>query len=165
MRRHGLPFSEEEQRAIFAERVAAYSEFCRSGAVPLIEGMAETMNALAAAGRRVAVASNSLEEDILEILRHGGFADPAFGVVGRRRGLRPKPAPDIFIYAAGTLGVDPADCLVIEDSLKGLRAADAAGMACLIVRTPYNRAIAFPAGTPVLDGHAAFIDAVRSLEG
>ncbi len=39
-----------------------------------------------------------------------------------------KPAPDLFLYAAKEMGVEPARCLVIEDSLTGIRAARAAGM-------------------------------------
>lgn len=42
---------------------------------------------------------------------------------------RGKPAPDLFLHAAGRMGADPARCLVIEDSLTGIRAAHAAGMA------------------------------------
>ncbi len=40
-----------------------------------------------------------------------------------------KPAPDLFFHAAARMGADPARCLVIEDSLTGIRAARAAGMA------------------------------------
>jgi HAD superfamily hydrolase (TIGR01509 family) len=39
-----------------------------------------------------------------------------------------KPAPDIFLYAANELGVEPSKCLVIEDSLNGVRSGKAAGM-------------------------------------
>src|SRR5204863_7536835 len=41
---------------------------------------------------------------------------------------RGKPHPDIFLYAANRLGVNPSECLVIEDSAGGIRAAVAAGM-------------------------------------
>ena len=41
---------------------------------------------------------------------------------------RGKPAPDLFLHAAGTLGADPARCLVIEDSEVGLLAGENAGM-------------------------------------
>lgn len=41
---------------------------------------------------------------------------------------RGKPAPDLFLHAAARMGADPERCLVIEDSLMGLRAAHAAGM-------------------------------------
>ncbi len=44
-----------------------------------------------------------------------------------------KPAPDIFVLAASRLGVDPRYCLVIEDTLNGIRAAKAAGMYCLSI--------------------------------
>ena len=41
---------------------------------------------------------------------------------------RGKPDPDLFLHAAGTLGVEPAGCAVVEDSLYGVQAARAAGM-------------------------------------
>ena len=41
---------------------------------------------------------------------------------------RGKPHPDIFLFAASKLGVSPSECLVIEDSAGGIRAAVAAGM-------------------------------------
>ena len=53
---------------------------------------------------------------------------------------RGKPAPDLFLYAAEKMGVDPKDCVVIEDSPAGIKAAQSAGM----------RVIAFVGG-----GHAA----------
>ena len=43
---------------------------------------------------------------------------------------RPKPAPDLYLHAAAALGVAPSDCVVIEDSPTGARAAHAAGMVC-----------------------------------
>ncbi|MGV1005647.1 MAG: HAD family hydrolase [Candidatus Nanopelagicales bacterium] len=52
-----------------------------------------------------------------------------------------KPAPDVFLAAAAQLGVDPANCVVIEDAVPGLQAAHAAGM----------RAIAIPSVTDPLD--------------
>jgi len=42
-----------------------------------------------------------------------------------------KPAPDLFLHAAGTLGADPHDCLVVEDSPNGILAARAADMTVL----------------------------------
>ena len=42
-----------------------------------------------------------------------------------------KPAPDIFLYAAKRLGVQPEDCIVIEDSENGIEAATSAGMKCI----------------------------------
>jgi beta-phosphoglucomutase-like phosphatase (HAD superfamily) len=39
-----------------------------------------------------------------------------------------KPAPDLFLHAAATMGVKPADCVVVEDSPLGVAAANSAGM-------------------------------------
>jgi beta-phosphoglucomutase-like phosphatase (HAD superfamily) len=44
-----------------------------------------------------------------------------------------KPAPDVYLLAARRLGVDPARCLVVEDSLNGVRAGRAAGMTVVLV--------------------------------
>ncbi len=46
---------------------------------------------------------------------------------------RGKPAPDVFLLAAERLGVHPSNCLVIEDTLNGLRAALAGGMYCIAI--------------------------------
>ena len=55
----------------------------------------------------------------------GLFAGRAFTASEVARG---KPAPDLFLHAAGRMGVEPAACVVIEDSLNGVRAGLAAGM-------------------------------------
>lgn len=44
-----------------------------------------------------------------------------------------KPAPDVFLLAAMRLGIDPVACLVIEDTLNGIRAAKKAGMYCVAI--------------------------------
>lgn len=56
---------------------------------------------------------------------------------------RGKPHPDVFLFAAGQLGVDPSDCLVIEDSAGGIRGAVAAGMT----------AVGLCAASHIRDGH------------
>ncbi len=51
---------------------------------------------------------------------------------------RQKPFPDIFLKGAEKLGVPPENCVVIEDSLNGMRAAKAAGAACVAVTTAFD---------------------------
>lgn len=50
-----------------------------------------------------------------------------------------KPNPDIFLYAADKLKINPKDCLVIEDSSHGIEAAKSAGMTCIGINTAKNR--------------------------
>lgn len=47
--------------------------------------------------------------------------------------VRKKPAPDIFLAAARKLGVQPSECVVVEDAVNGVQAAKAAGMRCVAV--------------------------------
>jgi beta-phosphoglucomutase len=47
--------------------------------------------------------------------------------------LHPKPDPEIFLKCASKLGLQPERCVVVEDSVLGVRAAKAAGMRCIAV--------------------------------
>lgn len=76
----------------------------------------------------VSVASGGIRQavhDTLRIIGLEGHFDP---VVTRDDVARGKPAPDSFLLAAEKMGVDPARCLVFEDSPLGLKAAESAGM-------------------------------------
>jgi beta-phosphoglucomutase-like phosphatase (HAD superfamily) len=62
---------------------------------------------------------------------------------------RGKPAPDVYLLAAQTLKLAPGDCLALEDSVNGARAAVAAGMTCFAVPDPSHvAASAFAGVTP-----------------
>ena len=91
-----------------------------------VAGMPEALAALS--GPR-AVASSSAPDRLALSLSLTGLA-PLFGphVYSATMVQHGKPAPDLFLLAADRLGVAPADCVVIEDSPAGLRAARAAGM-------------------------------------
>lgn len=84
-------------------------------------------------GLRVAVASGGYRKHVQRTLRAIGVEDLFPVVVTNEDVPRVKPAPDLFLLAAQKLGVAPSACLVIEDSPKGREAAEAAGMACLLV--------------------------------
>ncbi|GAB2214885.1 hypothetical protein Droror1_Dr00019252 [Drosera rotundifolia] len=82
----------------------------------------------------LALASNSLREYIdAKISHHDGWEECFSVILGSDQVKSGKPAPDLFLEAARRLGVDAADCLVIEDSLVGVKAAKAAGMRVLAV--------------------------------
>lgn len=70
-----------------------------------------------------------------------------------------KPDPEIYLLVAEELAVAPAECLVIEDSLTGVKAALAAGMWCIAVTTPFTRK-ALHDGRP-LDRHWIVEDPVK----
>lgn len=82
---------------------------------------------------RVALASSSPARLIDEVLARFGIAPRFDAVVSGEAVAHPKPAPDIFLEAARRLGVAPEHCLVLEDSLAGVTAGHAAGMAVIAV--------------------------------
>lgn len=76
-----------------------------------------------------AVVSNSHMARVQASVRRAGL-DTIFGprVFSAEQVERPKPYPDVYLYAARQLGVEPQRCVVVEDSIAGLNAARAAGM-------------------------------------
>jgi HAD superfamily hydrolase (TIGR01509 family) len=74
------------------------------------------------------VASSSTPERIALSLGLTGLSDLFGHVFSATQVARGKPAPDLFLHAAERMGVDPQDCVVIEDSSAGVQAALAAGM-------------------------------------
>lgn len=78
------------------------------------------------------VASSSHHERIALALRLTGlarhFGDAVFSSTMVERG---KPAPDLFLHAARAMGAEPAHCIVVEDSVAGVTAGKAAGMAVI----------------------------------
>lgn len=71
-------------------------------------------------------------------------------IVCRGDAPRIKPAPDLYLEAAKRFGLEPANCLVIEDSLNGLHAANEAGMRTWIVPNRVTAALDFSEAEAVL---------------
>jgi mannitol-1-/sugar-/sorbitol-6-phosphatase len=79
----------------------------------------------------------SCSRPLADARRHAaGLAEPA-ALVTFDDVTHGKPAPDCFLLGAQRLGVDPADCLVVEDAPAGLAAGRAAGCTTLAVRTTH----------------------------
>lgn len=98
---------------------------------PLIPGILTVLDVLDAAGIPYAMGSNGTPEKMQITLGQHGLVDRFKGHLYSGQALgRPKPAPDLYLHAAARLGVAPQDCIVIEDSAAGARAARAAGMRC-----------------------------------
>ena len=85
--------------------------------------------AIAALGLRVCVASNAQTDRLHHALRQTGLSQLFTPhIFGADLVARPKPEPDLFFFCAERMRVARAACLVIEDSVTGVRAAVAAGM-------------------------------------
>ena len=114
---------------------ATYNDHFRAG-LPLLREVAAVASLARAWHGRVpiSVASNGRLANVQASLRATGLL-PLFDlIVSADDVARGKPAPDVFLEAARRMRVPPAECVVLEDSEEGLRAATAAGMRAVDVR-------------------------------
>jgi HAD superfamily hydrolase (TIGR01509 family) len=125
-----------------------------------VDGVAELVDRLVARGMPVCVASSSTHDALAYKLARTGLAPHFDGRVFSVEDVaNAKPAPDVFLHAARSLGADPASCAVVEDSPSGVTAGVAAGMAVF----------AFAGGLTDAEGLAApgvtVFDEMAQLEG
>ena len=113
--------------ALLHDSYARYDGIVAAG-VPHRPGIIELLDTLATHGIRRAVATSTRRPLALRKLETAGLL-PYFEHVATSSDVaHAKPAPDIYLLAARKLGVEPAQCLALEDSPTGVRAALAAGM-------------------------------------
>ena len=97
--------------------------------VKAVDGISSLIKRVETAGLSMCVASQGPHEKMAVTLKAAGFEKIFAGKIFSSRDVeRPKPAPDLFLYAAQNCGVRPENCLVIEDSRTGVAAAQAAAM-------------------------------------
>jgi len=114
-------------QALLARCHVLYDSVVEAG-VPLRPGIVELLDLLAARAIPRAVATSTRRPLALRKLETAGLLRRFDVICTSSDVAHPKPAPDIYLLAASRLHVAPAQCLVLEDSPTGVRAALAAGM-------------------------------------
>jgi HAD superfamily hydrolase (TIGR01509 family) len=147
-------FVEEHRLAIDPDvvRVSKAAHFQRL-AETSAEAMAGARSALQSfVGRkRVTLATSSYRDAAGAVLDRLALSEFFEYIATKEQSDRVKPAPDILIHVARTLAVEPAECLVIEDSEKGIRAAAAAGMHSVAIPNRHTAEHDFSAASVILD--------------
>jgi len=129
----------------FFERHLAHVRDVFSRELEAIPGARRAVETVAGSRIPYCVASSTHLPSLVNNLGTAGLVDLFDGnVFSASQVKRAKPAPDVFLYAACQMGSDPADCLVVEDSIAGVTAARRAGMPV----------VGFVGGSHVGDGHA-----------
>ena len=139
----GLPLDEGRLalvKKLHARKTELFQELIAAGTVPLRPGVLRLVDEALAEDVPLAVCSTSNEAAVRTLVqtlmgdeRYAKFEFFCGDAVARK-----KPAPDVYNLAAETLGLRPAECVVVEDSGIGLAAAKAAGMACLVTMATYT---------------------------
>ena len=122
-------YSEAEKAAFAQEKNDLYRQMlAQMSPADLSDDVRNTLAALRASGRRLAIGSSSRNTPyILERLGLDTFFD---AVADGNCITHAKPHPEVFLKAAEMIGLAPADCLVVEDAHAGVEAAVAGGFHC-----------------------------------
>lgn len=157
-RENNRPIDEAKLAELITRKAAYYQDAIRNHAA-IFPGVKRLIAELAPA-LPLAVASGALRHEIETILRGAGLFEHFQAIVGAEDVQRGKPEPDVFLKALDALNarrngaeIEPAQCVVIEDSKEGLRGSRRAGMNCLAVTNSHPAEL-------LGDAHAV----VKSLE-
>ena len=99
--------------------------------IPVVPGVLELIDSLGRNGIRLALASGSPKEFVNFIVSRLNLNEKFDEVIGLGDYSKSKPDPESFLLASRKLGVDPKDCVVVEDAHLGVLAAKNAGMKCV----------------------------------
>lgn len=116
-----------------AESLRYFSELEQ---IPVMPNLVDLLEKLQRKKYKMAVASSSTPEIIDLILTKTDLKRYFRVIVSAQEAGKSKPEPDVFLMAAKKLGIDPENCLVVEDSPNGIKAAKAAGMTCVAYEGP-----------------------------
>jgi beta-phosphoglucomutase len=129
--------TEEELDELMKEKDAIYKSEYQPHIAP-INGLERLLTELKGGGIKMAVASSAAPDNIRFIFDKTPFDQYFDVVIDGTRLSKSKPDPQIFLKAAKDLGMDPADCIVFEDSLAGIKAANSAGMKVIGITTTHQ---------------------------
>lgn len=120
------PYPEEKLQEMMERKNRYYLEFIREiKPSDLLPGALRFLQELHQAGLKAAIGSAS--KNASEVIERLGIKDLFDAVSDGHSVERQKPAPDLFLHAAAQLGLDPAECVVVEDAAAGVAAAKAGG--------------------------------------
>lgn len=138
---------------IYEQASARYAALVESGASPTRPGVRRLIREAHERGVRLAIATTSLQESVITLLREnlGNDGPGLFAVIAAGDAVASKkPAPDIYFLALEQLGFGPDCCVAIEDSTNGVLAARAAGLPVIACPSSYLRGDDFSRATAVL---------------
>src|SRR5262245_24119004 len=146
---HARGVTEHEIHVRRAERDALYQEFLRTKSIE-IEGVGEVLAELAP-HHRMAIITTARRNDLdlihaqRDLLTHFEF------VLSREDYERSKPHPDPYLAGLARFGAQSNEAIALEDAARGLASARAAGVACLVIRSPFTSSQDFTGAWRLVD--------------
>ena len=142
----GLPEEEYEEtkNKLYHQKTKLYAELItadlHSGQLGLRPGIRRLFAEVQDAGVPIAIATACVgwaAEKVIEAALGRGFLESLIVLCGGESTENKKPHPDIYLLVAKKSGVDPQDCVVLEDTAHGMTAAKEAGMFCVVTPSEF----------------------------
>lgn len=129
---------ESDIEEIKARTYEIYDDIVKGKLEPLL-GVVGFIDKCRSNGLKLAVATSADETKMLINLREIGFSESDFdALINGLMVENKKPHPEIYIKAARAIGLQPEECLVVEDAISGVKSAKDAGAKCLAVMSSFN---------------------------
>ncbi len=130
---------EEEREKILSMAFASIEKDIRNGLTKLPSGLLDLLKNIKEKGYKIGIATMNERKYSLEILHILGIEKYFDAIITFEDVKKIKPHPEAYLKAAGMLGVNPENCIVIEDSVYGIQSAKSAGMMCIAITTTNMR--------------------------
>ncbi|WP_298255708.1 HAD-IA family hydrolase [Bradyrhizobium sp.] len=150
----GICLSDSEVAKLHRTKTRHYGRLIAQHTCRLRPGVAALIRNSRARGQTLAIATTTTYSNIDELLSvalEANWCDLFATVVAGDDVARKKPAPDVYLEVLARLGYGASECLAIEDSANGLKAASSAGIPVLISRSEYFRDDDFSGALAVVD--------------
>lgn len=132
-----------ERNARYSRTLSAARGLTHKDMLPIVKSFSKRA--------RMAIVTASFREHLDLAHMNPAFFDHFETIITRETAGRPKPAPDCYLRAMDVMQLTSSDCIVVEDSPRGLAAARAAGIRCVVLRSPLLRNFQFAGATAVVD--------------
>jgi HAD superfamily hydrolase (TIGR01509 family) len=129
--------TEEQLRRYADEKESLFRDIYKSSIQP-VPGLMPFLQKLQAAGIPTAIATSAPRANVDFTLKHTGTGEFFKTILDESFVSRGKPDPEIYLKAAAAIGFAPANCIVLEDSLSGVKSGKAAGCMVLAITTTHS---------------------------
>ena len=133
-RTHGLELTDEQIRQITQLRQEYFLKVLKEESMPPFPGVLELIEkAMQREDFRLAIATSGTQEKSRAVLEAANIPYKKMVYIHGDRVQHKKPNPELFLLATEGIGIEPANCVVIEDAPNGVQAAKTAGAKCIAV--------------------------------
>ncbi len=136
--KEGLGLEGKAAEAAMAKKMDFFAAIVKEKGVDTLPDVQQLLQQLQASGVPMALATSSRKQKMELVMHTAGLYQYFTAFVTGEEVAAGKPDPQIFLKAAERLAIPPEHCVVVEDTISGISAAQAAGMACVAITSTHE---------------------------